>query len=89
MCNRGWKEAQRQKHRSRRSTVTGAPLENLPHFMASVEEVAPATSNTNHWRIKETFGRTLECEARTTHRETNSAIEWNHTRRQHTQWPIC
>jgi uncharacterized membrane protein len=72
-------------------TVYGywSPLENLPHFMASVEEVAPATSNTNHWRIKETFGRTLECEARTTHRETNSAIEWNHTRRQHTQWPIC
>src|SRR5829696_6847484 len=54
-------------------------LENLPDFMANVEEVTPTDTDTTHWRIKGPFGRTLEWEARTTQRETNSAIGWNTT----------
>jgi uncharacterized membrane protein len=54
-------------------------LENLPDFMANVEEVTPTETDTTHWRIKGPFGRTLEWEARTTQREPNSAIGWNTT----------
>ena len=54
-------------------------LENLPDFMANVEEVTPTDTDTTHWRIKGPFGRTLEWEARTTQREPNSAIGWNTT----------
>jgi uncharacterized membrane protein len=52
-------------------------LENLPNFMANVEEVTPTEPDTTHWRVKGPFGRTLEYEARTTQREPNSAIGWN------------
>jgi uncharacterized membrane protein len=52
-------------------------LENLPDFMANVEEVTPTEPDTTHWRIKGPFGRTLEYEAKTTQREPNSAIGWN------------
>ena len=52
-------------------------LENLPQFMANVEEVTPTGPDTTRWRIKGPFGRTLEWEARTTHQEPNSAIGWN------------
>jgi uncharacterized membrane protein len=52
-------------------------LENLPNFMANVEEVTPTEPDTTHWRVKGPFGRTLEWEARTTQREPNSAIGWN------------
>ena len=51
-------------------------LENLPDFMANVEEVRPTGPDTTHWRVKGPFGRTLEWEARTTHREPNSTIGW-------------
>jgi uncharacterized membrane protein len=54
-------------------------LENLPDFMANVEEVTPTDTDTTHWRVKGPFGRTLEWEARTTQREPNSAIGWNTT----------
>jgi uncharacterized membrane protein len=53
-------------------------LENLPQFMANVEEVSPTEEpDTTHWRVKGPFGRTLEYEAKTTQREPNSAIGWN------------
>jgi uncharacterized membrane protein len=54
-------------------------LENLPDFMANVEEITPTEPDTTHWRVKGPFGRTLEWEARTTQREPNSAIGWNTT----------
>lgn len=52
-------------------------LENLPTFMANVEEVTSTGPDTTHWRVKGPFGRTLEWEARTTQKEPNSAIGWN------------
>ena len=52
-------------------------LENLPNFMANVEEVRPTGPDTTHWRVTGTFGRTLEWDAQTTQREENSAIGWN------------
>ena len=54
-------------------------LENLPNFMANVEEVTPTGPDTTHWRVKGPFGRTLEWEAQTTQKEQNSAIGWNST----------
>jgi uncharacterized membrane protein len=38
--------------------------------------VRPTGADTTHWRVKGPFGRTLEWEARTTHREPNSTIGW-------------
>jgi uncharacterized membrane protein len=52
-------------------------LENLPNFMANVEEVWPTGPDTTHWRVKGPFGRTLEWDAQITQREENSAIGWN------------
>jgi uncharacterized membrane protein len=54
-------------------------LENLPNFMANVEEVTPTGPDTTHWRVKGPFGKTLEWEAQTTQKEQNSAIAWNST----------
>src|SRR5215210_730295 len=54
-------------------------LENLPNFIANVEEVTPTEPDTTHWRVKGPFGRTLEWNARTTQKEENSAIGWNST----------
>src|SRR3712207_2611863 len=51
-------------------------LEDLPYFMTNVEEVTPMGPDTTRWRVKGPFGRTLEWEARTTHREPNSTIGW-------------
>ena len=41
-------------------------LENLPNFMANVQEVTPTGTDTTHWRVKGPFGKTLEWEAQTT-----------------------
>jgi len=54
-------------------------LENLPNFMANVEEVTPTDPDTTHWRVKGPFGKTLEWEAQTTQKEQNSDIAWNST----------
>src|ERR687889_666831 len=54
-------------------------LENLPQFMANVQEVTPTGPDTTHWRVKGPFGKTLEWEAQTTQKEHNSAIAWNTT----------
>src|SRR4028118_2331483 len=51
-------------------------LENLPQFMANVEEVTPTGPDTTHWRVKGPFGKTLEWEAQTTQKEQNSTIGW-------------
>jgi uncharacterized membrane protein len=47
--------------------------------MANVEEVTPTGPDTTRWRVKGPFGKTLEWEAQTTHKEHNSAIAWNTT----------
>src|SRR4028119_2270061 len=52
-------------------------LENLPQFMANVEEVTPTGPDTTHWKVKGPFGKTLEWDAQTTQNEHNSAIAWN------------
>ena len=54
-------------------------LENLPNFMANVQEVTPTGPDTTRWRVKGPLGRTLEWEAQTTQKEHNSAIAWNST----------
>src|ERR687894_2097111 len=54
-------------------------LENLPNFMANVEEVTPTGPDTTHWRVKGPLGKTLEWEAQITQKEHNSAIAWNTT----------
>ncbi len=54
-------------------------LENLPQFMANVQEVTPTGPDTTRWRVKGPFGKTLEWEAQTTQKEQNSAIAWNST----------
>src|SRR5918997_4398781 len=54
-------------------------LENLPQFMANVQEVTPTGTDATRWRVKGPFGRTLEWEAQTTQKEHNSAIAWNST----------
>jgi uncharacterized membrane protein len=51
-------------------------LENLPNFMANVEEVIPRGPDITRWRVKGPFGRTLEWEARTTLKEPNNTIGW-------------
>src|ERR687890_1606746 len=54
-------------------------LENLPNFMANVQEVTPTGPDTTRWRVKGPLSRTLEWEAQTTQKEHNSAIAWNST----------
>ncbi|MDQ3913353.1 MAG: SRPBCC family protein [Actinomycetota bacterium] len=54
-------------------------LENLPNFMANVEEVRSTGPDTTYWKVKGPFGRMLEWEAQTTQREQNQAIAWNST----------
>jgi uncharacterized membrane protein len=51
-------------------------LENLPNFMANVEEVTPTGPDTTRWKVKGPLGTTLEWEARITHKEPNSTIGW-------------
>lgn len=52
-------------------------LENLPIFMKNVEEVRSTGPDTTHWRVKGPFGTDLEFDARTTQKDTNSALAWN------------
>ena len=54
-------------------------LENLPNFMANVEEVRSTGPDTTHWKVKGPLGRILEWEAQTTQKEQNQAIGWNST----------
>ena len=52
-------------------------LENLPQFMANVEEVRSTGPDTTHWRVKGPLGTSLEFDARTTQDEANEALGWN------------
>ena len=51
-------------------------LENLPDFMTGVEEVRRARPDSTVWRVKGSFGRTLEWKARTILKEPYRCIEW-------------
>ncbi len=51
-------------------------LENLPDFMANVEEVVLTGPDTTHWKVKGPFGRTLEFDAKATEKEPNRKIGW-------------
>lgn len=52
-------------------------LENLPQFMANIEDVRPTGPDTTHWVVKGPLGAKVEFDARTTQNEPNSAIGWN------------
>lgn len=52
-------------------------LENLPQFMANVEEVRATGPDTTHWVVKGPLGAKLEFDARTTQDRPNEAIGWN------------
>jgi uncharacterized membrane protein len=52
-------------------------LENLPKFMANVEDVRSTGPDTTHWVVKGPLGVRVEFDARTTQDEPNSAIGWN------------
>ncbi len=52
-------------------------LENLPNFMANVEEVRATGENTTHWSVKGPFGASIQFDARTTQNEQNEALAWN------------
>ncbi len=52
-------------------------LENLPQFMANIDEVRSTGPDTTHWVVKGPLGTRVEFDARTTQDEPNSAIGWN------------
>ena len=52
-------------------------LENLPRFMANVEEVRATGPDTTRWRVKGPLGTSLEFDAKTTQDEKDEAIGWN------------
>lgn len=52
-------------------------LENLPKFMANIQEVRSTGPDTTHWVVKGPLGTNVEFDARTTQDEPNSAIGWN------------
>ena len=52
-------------------------LENLPNFMANVEEVRNTGDDMTHWRIKGPLGVKMEFDAQVTQDEENSALSWN------------
>ena len=52
-------------------------LENLPLFMANVEEVCPLGQGRTRWKMKGPFGAAVEFDARTTRDDPNEAIAWN------------
>jgi uncharacterized membrane protein len=54
-------------------------LENLPRFMANVDEVRSTGPDTTHWKIRGPLGKSIEFDARTTERKENEAIGWNST----------
>ena len=52
-------------------------LENLPRFMANVEEIRSVGPGRTHWRVKGPLGAKMEFDAETTRDEENRAISWN------------
>ncbi len=52
-------------------------LENLPNFMANVEEVRATGPDRTHWVIKGPLGAKMEFDAETTQEEENRALGWN------------
>lgn len=52
-------------------------LENLPRFMANIEEVRPMGPGKTHWVVKGPVGTKMEFDAQTTQDEENKALGWN------------
>src|SRR4051794_39071492 len=51
-------------------------LENLPQFMAHLEEVRRTGDRTSHWKATAPFGRTVEWDAVTTEDVPGSKLSW-------------
>jgi uncharacterized membrane protein len=51
-------------------------LDNLPQFMAHLEEVRPDGNGRSHWRAGAPFGRTVEWDAEITEDEPGQRIAW-------------
>lgn len=54
-------------------------LEDLPRFMAHLDEVRQVDARTSHWSATAPFGRTVEWEARITDEDPGSHIAWRST----------
>ena len=51
-------------------------LENLPRFMAHVEQVRDTGGGTSRWRVRAPFGRTVEWDARITRETPGRGLSW-------------
>ena len=51
-------------------------LENLPNFMANIEEVRSVGDRRTHWKVKGPLGAKMEFDAETTQEQENRAIAW-------------
>ena len=51
-------------------------LDNLPEFMAHLEEVRPDGNGRSHWRASAPFGRTVEWDAEITEDVPGQLIAW-------------
>jgi uncharacterized membrane protein len=54
-------------------------LDNLPTFMAHLEEVRTTGEGRSHWRASAPFGRTVEWDAETTEEVPGQRISWQST----------
>ena len=54
-------------------------LDNLPAFMAHLEDVRVIDNKTSHWRATAPFGRTVEWDAEITDELTGERISWRST----------
>jgi uncharacterized membrane protein len=54
-------------------------LENLPTFMAHLDEVRSTGDRTSHWTASAPFGRTVEWDAEITDEEPDERIGWRST----------
>jgi uncharacterized membrane protein len=54
-------------------------LENLPTFMAHLDEVRSVDDQASHWRASAPFGRTVEWDARITEEVPDEKLAWRAT----------
>lgn len=54
-------------------------LENLPKFMAHLDEVRPTGDRTSHWRARAPFGRTVEWDAEIIEEVPDQLLAWRST----------
>jgi uncharacterized membrane protein len=56
-------------------------FENLPTFMAHVDDVRTNTDGSSHWSVSAPFGRTVEWDATTTEDVPDRRISWRSTKK--------